>query len=141
MGRRRQSDIDELLEAWARWCDSGGVVQGGGSSMLAKMIENKGLMLFGTGGGGQPIIDCIETKIEGVVMKMATQNSLRADVLRLEYCAGWPAVVKRRCLPGYDPKGMGQFENANVLGVSVRTYRRQLAAARELLASELAFRG
>ncbi len=137
MGRRRRSDIDDLLEAWARWCHSGGVVLGSGSSMLAKMIDNKGLMNFGSGGGKSPVVDCIEARIEAIVMVMANQNQLRADVLRLEVGAGWMAVAKRRGFRGYDPMTMGQFEKANALGVSVRTYRRRLAAARDQLEREL----
>lgn len=137
MGRRSRSDIDELLEAWARWCHSGSVVSSSGSSMLAKMIENKGFMTFSSGGGTSPLIDSIEARIEAVVMVMANQNQLRADVLRLEYGAGWLSVAKRLGLCGYDPKYMGQFENATALGVSVRTYRRRLAAARDQLQREL----
>lgn len=141
MGRRRRSDIDELLESWARWCHSGGVIAGSGSSMLAKMMDNKGLMMFNAGGGKAPMIDCVESTIEGVVMSIANQYPRRADVLRLEYNAGWMSVVKRHQIPRYNPANMGQEEHAAALGISVRTYRRSLAAARDQLERELDLNG
>lgn len=136
MGRRRRNDLDELLEAWARWCHSGGVGLGSGLSMLARMIDGKGLITFGSGGPSGPL-DAMEVRIEAVVMALAKADQLNADILRLEYCAGWAAVAQRRGLTDYDPLGMGQLENAHCLGVSVRTYRRRLAESREAIAREL----
>lgn len=136
MGRRRRNDLDDLLEAWARWCHSGGVVPGSGASMLAKMIDGKGLITFGSGGGSAPM-DSIEARIEAAVMKMAAENQDRADVLRLECRAGWFRVSQRRGLVNFDPSGLLQIDMAHALGMSLRTYKRRLAEAREEIIQEL----
>lgn len=138
MGRRCRNDLDELLEAWVRWCHAGGILPAMGASTIAKLMENKGNITFGSGGHQHaPIIDSVEANIEAIVMNMAHQHPLQADVLRLEYGAGWTAVAQRQSLRGYHSTNMGQFEKAQALGVSVRTYRRYLATAREQLTKKL----
>ncbi|MCF1457386.1 MAG: hypothetical protein LPH21_07415 [Shewanella sp.] len=137
MGRRRRGELDELLEGWARWVDAGGVIAPGGSSMLGRLIDNQGMMFFGSGGGSDPLVDCIEAKIESCVLQMALAQPQRADVLRLEYGAGWHSVTARQGVRGYNPQTADQFDNARVLACSLRTYRRRLAAAREDLQQRL----
>jgi hypothetical protein len=130
---RRHGNINELLEAWARWCHLGGAVVGSGSSMLARMIDNQGLMNFGASGGQSTGADSLEASIEATVLVMANSDQLKADVLRLEYGAGWHSVIKRRRIRGYDARNSGQDEKSKALGVSVRTYRRRLSEARALV--------
>jgi hypothetical protein len=140
MARRRVGALDELLESWARWCDSpSDVVSYGGSggSMLARLIDTRGDLNFGGGGGPAGPVDTIETNIEMAVVSLGAQNQLAADVLRLECVAGWWQVTSRRGIRGYDPRGLGQLQNALALGISVRTYRRRLAEAREYVAQRL----
>ena len=137
MGRRGQNKLDELLEAWVRWCHSGGLVPSHSSSIIANLIDNKGNITFGSGQGQSPIIDSYEAKIEALVMNMANNNQRQADVLRLEYGAGWIAASQRQSMRGYHQTNMGQFEKACALGISVRTYRRYLSAARVQLQQKL----
>lgn len=137
MGRRCGKNLDEMLEAWARWCHSGGILSGHTQSVIAKLMDNKGHISFGSTGGQAPIIDSFEAKVEAAVMNMASKNLLRADVLRLEYGAGWLAVSIKESVGGDNLINRGQYENACALGLSVRTYRRHLAAARERLNNEL----
>jgi hypothetical protein len=139
MARRRVGDLDELLERWARWCDSPSDACSGGSggSMLARLIDTRGDLMFGGGGGPSGPVDTIETNIEMAVVSLGAQNQMAADVLRLECVAGWWQVTARRKIRGYDPRGLGQLQNALALGVSVRTYRRRLAEAREYVAQRL----
>lgn len=137
MARRAKGSLDSLLESWADWCVSGDVGLRSSKSMLAKMIDNHGLVNFSSGGCQAPVIDSIESRVEGVVMVMASNNQLMADVLRLEYDAGFAAVLRRRAIHNYDPETMGQFEKASALGISVRTYRRRLAEAREQVINQL----
>lgn len=136
MARRRRSSLDDWLEAWARWCHAGGLAQDGAPSVLARLIEARGVLIVGTAGPTAPLDD-IEGCIEAAVMALAQCDPMAADVLRLECGAGWSDVARRRGLTGYDPRGMAQFDIAHALGVSVRTYRRKLAKARETVVKEL----
>lgn len=139
MARRRVGALDELLESWARWCDSpsDACSGGGGGSMLARLIATRGELVFGGSGHAGGPVDTIETNIEMAVVTLGAENPLAADVLRLECVAGWWQVTARRGIRGYDPRGLGQLQNALALGVSVRTYRRRLAEAREYVAQRL----
>ncbi|MOA70444.1 hypothetical protein D3C78_1993300 [compost metagenome] len=58
-------------------------------------------------------------------------------MLRLEYDAGACYVVWRRGIKDYGAAGIGQFEKAHALGVSLRTYRSRLAEARATIATLL----
>ncbi|TWC12048.1 hypothetical protein FBY06_14052 [Pseudomonas sp. SJZ085] len=139
MARRKTNNrLDTALEMWVRWSYPG-VDQGTtGRTMLAKLIDNKGELFFGGGGQG-PGADGLESKIEAGVYSMFVADPLRADVLRLEYDAAYWQVVTRRGIEDYDPRGIGQFEKAAALGVSLRTYRSRLAEARETIAKLLGY--
>ena len=102
--------------------------------MLAKLIDNKGELIFGGSGGasGGPA-DSLELLIEAAVMKMFLADPMRADVLRLECGAAWWQVAGRRGIKDYDPRGLGHFEKALALGISLRTYRRRLAEAKTII--------
>lgn len=135
-GGVRDHALDDLLEAWARWVERGDVFViggGGGSTMLAKLIDNKGEIFFGQGGGPKVPHVTVEERVSQVVAQIEKQEQLRADVLRLEYAAGWEEVARRRGIKGYDPRGCGQRENALALGVSLRTYRGRLKEARDTI--------
>lgn len=131
-----ESEIDGLLHSWAAW-GYGGIGGGSGSSMLARLIDRKGEISFGgsTGPGGPA--DGIEQQIEAAVVAMATKDLQQADVLRLEYCAGWWGVCDRWGIRDYDPSTASQLDRARAFGLSWRTYRRRLAAAREMIAERL----
>ncbi|OZY31029.1 hypothetical protein [Pseudomonas lundensis] len=126
-------DVASALELWARWSVPE-AQQSTGRSMLAKLIDNKGEIFFGgsTAASGGPV-DSLEVLIESAVMKMAAIDQMRADVLRLECNAAWWQVALRRKIDGYDPRGMGHFEKALALGISLRTYRRRLAEAKQII--------
>lgn len=138
MARRKGNNrLDSALELWARWSwpESGGGTSG--KSMLAKLIDNKGEIFFGGSGPSGGPVDGLESKIEAAVLGMFVENALRADVLRLEYGANWWAVAQRRKIVGYEQDGIGQFEKADALGVSLRTYRSRLAEGRATIESLL----
>lgn len=140
MARRRVGRLDAMLEQWARWCDApsaSAALGGSGDTMLARLIATKGDLLFGGGCGPTEPQDALETGIEMAVVELAATNQLAADVLRLECVAGWWQVTRRREIRGYDPRGLDQLSNALALGISVRTYRRRLAEAREHVAKRL----
>lgn len=139
MARRKGNNrLDSALELWARW--SYAVIEGGttGRTMLAKLIDNKGELFFGDSGCGERA-DGLESMIEAAVFSMFAANPMRADVLRLEYESAHWQVVERRKIEGYDPHGIGQFEKAEALGISLRTYRSRLAEARETIATKLGY--
>lgn len=131
MARRPVGDLDRLLDAWALWCDSGRpVLASGGRSLLARWMDGKGQVLFGGGSGGVDLVACREADVEAAVVALFQVEPLAADVLRLEYLAGWREVVARRQLGAYEPRGLKQLDRALRLGVSVRTYRTRLGEAR-----------
>jgi len=133
MARRGPNTVDAALELWARWCFAGGGPISSGRTMLAQLIDNKGELLFGGSSGSSGPSDSLEIQIEAEVLRMFAADPLRADVLRLEFGAGWWQVAARRKIRGYDPRGVGQFEHADALGLTLRTYRRRLAEARHLI--------
>jgi hypothetical protein len=129
--------LDDALELWARWCFAGGAPVSSGRSMLAKLIDNKGELMFGSSAGSSEPADSLEGAIEAAVLNLFTRDPLCADVLRLEYGAGWWEVAQRRRIGGYDPRGIGQFEHAAALMISLRTYRRRLAEARAFIQDQV----
>lgn len=137
MGNRNRTNIDVLFDDWARWCEAGGLISSGGASILSRLIENKGLVLFGSTGGQSPVVDCLELRVESSVMMMSQNSPDCADALRLEYGAGWLHVIKRRNIHGYDPQNARQFEKASALGVSYRTYKRWLKVARDQVINDM----
>ena len=132
MARRRHDELDEILELWARWVDRGGVLPTGGASMLARMVDNKGMLFFGGSGASVPI-DCVEIRVEALVMGLSKVNPVAADVLRLEVGAGWQPVVRRYGGRRSDRAESSQLGRAVLLGLSDRTYRRRLQEARQHL--------
>lgn len=137
MARRARNGLDDALELWARWCFAGGESVSGGRTMLAKLIDNKGELMFSAGGGSREPSDSLEGAIESAVLTLFARDPLCADVLRLEYGAGWWEVAQRRKIRGYDPRGIGQFEHAAALDISLRTYRRRLAEARTFIEAKV----
>lgn len=123
-------------ELWAQWCEAGGVISAG-RTMLAKLIDNKGEIFFGGSGGPSEPADSLESAIESLVVAMAATEPLRADVLRLEYDAGWWRVAQRRGIKNYDPRSIGQYEKADALGISFATYKRRLSEARATIENQL----
>ena len=97
--------------------------------MLAKLIDNKGEMFFGGGGGSTEPPDSVESRIEARVVAMAASAPLRADVLRMEFDAGWWEVCSRHGIKHYNPRGIGQFEKSQALRISLATYKRRLTEA------------
>lgn len=136
MARGRHKQGAATYELWARWCESGGAISAG-RSMLAKLIDNKGEIFFGGSGGSFGPADCIEARIESCVVALAASSPICADVLRLEYDAGWWRVTERRSIKDYDPRGVGQFEKAAALGISFATYKRRLSEARDTIENQL----
>lgn len=130
-------DVAGALELWARWSVPD-AQRGTGKTMLAKLIDNKGELIFGGSGSasGGPA-DSLELLIEAAVMKMFSADPMRADVLRLECGAAWWQVAGRRGIKDYDPRGLGHFEKALALGISLRTYRRRLAEAKTIIETAL----
>ena len=130
-------DVAGALELWARWSVPD-AQRGAGKTMLAKLIDNKGELIFGGGGGasGGPS-DGLEMVVEAAVMKMFATDPMRADVLRLECGAAWWLVASRRGITDYDPRGLGHFEKALALGIGLRTYRRRLAEAKKIIETAL----
>jgi len=129
----RPGRLERLLEAWARWSETGGQ-ESTAPSLLARWMAGKGHITFG-GGSSEPG-DVIEALIESAVFRMASDGDmgqLRADVLRIECGAGAHAVARRRGIKGFDPRTKCQQKAALSMGMSFRTYCRRLAEAKKLV--------
>ncbi|OEF50995.1 hypothetical protein A1OW_10360 [Enterovibrio norvegicus] len=111
--------FDDIMDMWARWVQGGQLVSGY-RSLTSVMIENKGVMSFGSGGGRGPC-DGIEARIEASLMVLAQTNAPAVEAIRIEYAA--------KHLPGL-PLDAPQADKAMRLGVSLRTYRYRLKAGR-----------
>lgn len=136
MARRKADSLDVALDLWARWTCADQTAPAG-RSMLAKLIDNKGELFFGGGGGSGPQTGGIECAIEAAVLSLFAADPLNADVLRFEYNAAWWLVAARRGIAQYDPRGADQYNKAHALGISLRTYERRLKAARASIESTL----
>ena len=119
-------ELDELCESWARWVHRGGLAVSG-QSVLSKLIDNHGVMNYGSGGSG-PTLNCVEADIEAALMSFYVVNPVAVDLFRLEYGA-----IKRL---GFDPE-KPQFDKAHSLGISVRTYKRRLGLVRSHITEKL----
>lgn len=136
MARRKGNNrLDSALELWAAW-NMPDSAHATGKSMLAKLIDNKGEILFGGSGPVSGPADGLESDIEAAVLAMFSESPMRADVLRLEYGAAYWQVAARRGISGYDWRG-GQYEKSQALGISLRTYRSRLAEARNTISTLL----
>lgn len=129
MGRRRRDTLDDWFELWARWCHSpGGVMPGSGATMLARLIDGKGHL---SGGGPAELLsDTVEERIEAAVLAIASRDELTAKVLRYEFNV-WTAAGRWRDQRDQAAKALTQADKARALSVSLRTYRRRLAAGRQ----------
>ncbi|MCE1119123.1 hypothetical protein [Pseudomonas sp. NMI795_08] len=125
--------LDELLKDWSDWTYGGAGLLGGGSTILARWMDSKGDLMFSGSGGSRGTGDEIEQQIEAAVVALAAQDLQAADVLRLEYAAGWWLVCERNGydFARYDPTEATQLDRARLLGYSWRTYKRRLAKARD----------
>ncbi|HHX8487642.1 TPA: hypothetical protein ACVO3E_004276 [Vibrio diabolicus] len=120
--------FDQLMESWARWVHQG---EGGAaySSIMEKLIAQKGEMHFGScGGKGGPVVDCIEARIEAALMQLAVKSRKSVEVVRVHYGAvrltGLPSHALRR-------------DKAAKMGISLKTYETHLTKARAHVKAQL----
>ncbi|WP_110644089.1 hypothetical protein [Salinicola sp. CPA57] len=131
MARRARTRIDDLLDAWALWLEQGNH-HAAPRSVLAKWMEGKGQILPSAGGADVVCAAAfpIEEQVEAAVLAIALDETLAADVLRLEYNAAHAGVCQRHGARPYNPHRTDQAAKAALLNVSVRTYRSRLSWAR-----------
>ncbi len=120
--------INQLFELWARWCVSGSVLPPSGASILSKMVDNRGLLLFASGGAKSPNLDCIEADIERALSLLFVSDPTTVKVLRFEYLGRF----KRE-----DNTPVNQLRKAASLGMSIRTYERRLSKGRRFVIEQL----
>lgn len=141
MEKAERKRLRLALESWSDWCYRGQIdgAVSSGRTMLAKLIDNKGEIFFGGGGGGfEVLVDTIESRIEARVIAMAASaQPLLADVLRLEFDAGVWQLFRRRGISELGSEDWGQFDKALALGISLATYKRRLDEAMADIAEHL----
>lgn len=127
MAMSRQQ-VNQLFEMWARWCVSGSVLPASGASILSKMIDNNGLLVFASGGAKSPNIDCIESDVERALSALYLKDPLTVKVVRYEYLGQFK---------NEDNVSLNQVRKAASLGMSIRTYERRLAKGRKYVLEKI----
>lgn len=117
--------LERRLELWARWIINGCNSRGAGFASMLEMMTITRCQF--SGGGGEPRDD-IEAGVEAAVMSLTAVDKDAARILRVEYGAWAP-----KSLDG----ATTQLDKAHALGLSLRTYKRKLAKARQHVASYL----
>jgi hypothetical protein len=123
--------LEERLEAWARWCVGGERL---GATSIMQVIMAGGAFRGGSG-AKQPLVECAELEVESALVAFAAVSSdacVSVDILRYEY------GVKRL---GNLPFDASQATRALRLNMSVRTYRRKLGMVKESVECHLINRG
>ena len=120
--------VNRLFELWARWCVAGSILPASGASVLSKMIDNHGMMIFSSGGGKQPHLDCIESDIERALLTLFKTDPVTVKVVRYEYLGQFK----------HEDKGpVNQVRKAAALGMSISTYERRLSKGRKYVMGEI----
>ena len=115
----RRPNLDEILEMWARWLRNGcNQPRRGYASLIEMMMKTQ--CHFITGGGPPP--DHLETSVETAVGLLGVKDELAAVVIRVEYGA-----LAYRGIEAHT----SQMGRAHALGITLRTYERKLAKARQ----------
>lgn len=122
--------LDRQLEAWARWVHRGGFDLRQ-SSMLARLIDNKGVILFDGNGGSKPLdISSSEANIEAALMRLSSKSPDDVVTLRFEYGA---IRIERK----HADELTTQRKRALAMGISLRTYQARVSRAKSFLITEL----
>lgn len=120
--------LTQALTAHSNWCRTGRPV-----------ASSKAIMTALTGKDQKKIIP-LEEQIESLICRMFQASPVAADIIRLEYGAGWQNVVKRR--PGHGLRNFLWLEStleqrAKIMKVGPALYTLYLRSARTALISEL----
>ncbi|AWH14995.1 hypothetical protein [Aeromonas phage 85AhydR10PP] len=120
--------LTQALTAHANWCRTG-----------RPQASAKAIMTAITGKNQTKIIP-LEEQIESLICRMFQANPVAADILRLEYGAGWQNVVKRR--PGHRIRNFLWLEStleqrAKIMKMEPHLYTLYLRSARNTLIEEL----
>lgn len=122
---RVEKALTDALTAHANWCRTG-----------AARASAKALMVVLTGREVLRVTP-IEEEIESAISRMAARNIDAADVLRMEYGAGWQSVMKRRrtqCkMRGFLWVESTPATRAKALGMAPYLYAAYLSNARSAL--------
>lgn len=119
--KTQERELDAYLELWARWVHSGAVRR---STSIMQIIMEQGSFARGCSGSRALVTDCVELTIESSLLRLKEQNKDAVIVCRYEYGA---LIIKNL------PVEAKRVDRALRLGMSLRTYNRRLAEAREWL--------
>lgn len=131
---RRHSDrieaaLTEAMTAHSNWCRTGN-----------SRLSAKALLVVLTGKEVKRVTP-VEEVIESAISRMAVANIDAADVIRMEYGAGWQNVMKRRKtqrrLRNFLWLESSPAERAKAVDMSLSLYTSHLSAARETIYQEL----
>ena len=119
--------IDFTFEMWARWCMDGNKGTQSKTSMIARLIENKGLLIFGERHSVNEY--CIEANVESALMSLFILDPLAVDVIRFEY------IYSMYFFENGAP--LNQARKADKMGISKSTYQRKITKCHQYVLDEL----
>lgn len=125
---RIEKALTQALQAHANWARTG-----------RPLASAKSLMTVITGKDQRKVIP-LEEVLESLISRMFQLNPVAADVVRLEYGAGWQNVVKRH--PKNRIRNFLWLEStieqrAKIMGLEVHLYSAYLRSARAVILEEL----
>lgn len=134
MTTRTQKALEIAMNHHAVWCHTGKVQAP--KSLMARLMENQGVFNFGSGAGPKGPTNSIEERIESAMMKLASDDLMSADTIRLTFGAGALNVCKRRKLR-IKWQEATQAQKAEALGISERTFRNKMQAGLSFILREV----
>ncbi|APU00469.1 hypothetical protein [Aeromonas phage 3] len=125
---RIENALTQALTAHSNWCRTG-----------RPQASAKAIMTAITGRDQKKVIP-LEEQLESLICRMFQRNPVAADILRLEYGAGWQNVVKRR--PGHGLRNFLWLEStlgqrAKIMRIEPHLYTLYLRSARNTMIEEL----
>lgn len=124
---RIEKALTQALTAHANWCRTGRPV-----------ASAKNIMAMLTGCRPIKIIP-LEEQVESILCRMFQASPVAADIIRLEYGAGWQNVAKRRGNPNKNFLWVESTleQRAAIMKIEPHLYTLYLRSARNTLTDEL----
>ena len=120
--------VEYIFESWARWCEAGQNCTQNQASMIARLIESKGHLVFCDSHFSVNAY-CIEANVESALMSLFILDPLAVDVIRFEYIYSASFIENGATL--------NQARKADKMGISKSTYQRKITKCHQYVLDEL----
>ena len=124
--------IEYIFESWARWCEAGKNGTQNQASMITRLIESKGHLVFCESHFSVNAY-CIEANVESALMSLFILDpvavAVAVDVVRFEY------IYSADFIENGAP--LNQERKAEKMGISKSTYQRKITTCHKYILDEL----